>query len=299
MDAAIPIRWAMGGVFATLVTASTTTALLKQLRPAMDLSEVRLRVRSWWVMAAVFVGALALHRSITVAFLALIGVAAVVEMGRATKMVIPAAVMSTIAAYGIAATGQPSMFGWAAVAAPVLAAVVLVGRGAVEGYVAQVGATSIGALMGVSLAHMAAVLMLPGSVAYPAGGAGLLLFLVIVAQGGDVAQFLSGKAFGRRQLAARVSPNKTVAGLIGGVTVAAVLGGGLALLLTTRGWLWGGGIALAVALAGTAGDLIVSAIKRDCGIKDAGTLIPGHGGVLDRVDSPLLAAPLFFYLVSS
>jgi len=298
MDVAVPVRWAMGGVFATLVTASAITVTLSRLRPTLDLGEVRLRVRSWWVMAAAFVAALVVHRAITVVFLALIGIAAVVEMGRANRMVLSAALLATVAAYGLAATGHTTMLGGAAIGAPVVAAIVLVGRGAVDGYVARVGATALGALIGVSLAHMAAVLTVPASAAYPAGGAGLLLFLVIVAQGGDVAQFLSGKAFGRRRLAASVSPNKTVAGLVGGVIVAAALGSGLALLLTNRGWLWGGVIAIAIALAGASGDLVVSAIKRDCGIKDAGTVIPGHGGVLDRVDSLLMAAPLFWYLVS-
>lgn len=126
-----------------------------------------------------------------------------------------------------------------------------------------------------------------------------MLWLVIVAQGGDVAQFLSGKALGRRKLAPAVSPNKTVAGFVGGAAVAAILGGTLGILLTGNSWLWGGILGGAVAVAGTLGDLIVSAIKRDCGVKDAGTLIPGHGGVLDRVDSLVLAAPLVFMVVAA
>lgn len=297
MELASSIGWTMGGVFATLVTASATTATLGRVRPAWDLAEVKLRVRSWWVMAGAFVAALAVHRVITVLFLASIGLMAIFELARITGTMRTPMLAATAAAYGLAATGDTSAHVWVIVAAPVAAAMTLVARGAVEDFVGQVGDTALGAMAGVALAHLASILTLPASTTYSAGGAGLLLLLVIVAQGGDVAQFLSGKAFGRRKLAPAVSPNKTVAGLVGGVLAAAMLGGGLALLLTTRGFLWGAAIGTAIAIAGAAGDLLISAIKRDRGVKDAGNLIPGHGGVLDRVDSLLLAAPLFYYLV--
>jgi len=130
MELAVPVRWAMSGVFATLVAASATTATLGRLRPAMDLGEVRLRVRSWWVMAAAFVAALAVHRGITVVFLAAVGVAAVVELSRFSAMVLPTALIATVAGYGLAARGQAPMLGWAVVAGPVGAALFVVGRGA-------------------------------------------------------------------------------------------------------------------------------------------------------------------------
>ena len=126
----------------------------------------------------------------------------------------------------------------------------------------------------------------------------MLLWLVIVAQAGDVAQFLSGKAFGHTKLSPDVSPNKTVAGLIGGAMVAATLGSALGVLLTAHSWVWGAVLGVVVAIVGTLGDLVISAIKRDCGVKDCGRLIPGHGGVLDRVDSLILAAPLVFMVVT-
>ena len=298
MELAAPIQWTMSGVFVTLVTASMTTATLSRWRPSWDLAEVRLRVRSWWVMAGAFIAALLVHRAITVVFLAAIGVAAVLELARVVKMVRAVAVVATMCAYGLAATGEPGLLGWAMPAAALIAAVVLVLRGDVDGFVSTVGGTALGAMVGLSLAHMAALLALPVSSDRPGGGAGLLLMLVIVAQGGDVAQYLAGKALGRRPLAPAVSPNKTIAGLVGGVMVAGLLGGVFTLALADYGFMSGLLLGVAIAIAGAMGDLVVSAIKRDSGIKDCGTLIPGHGGVLDRVDSLLLAAPLFFYVVT-
>jgi phosphatidate cytidylyltransferase len=299
MEAVASLQWAVGGVFATLVTATATTGTLDRLRPGLDLTEVRLRVRSWWIMAAVFVLALAVHRTITVAFLAVIGMTAVWELARMTKTVLTSvALTATAIAYVAASMGRTDVVPAAVLGAPLAAAMLMVARGATAGFVARVGGTFMAAAAGAALAQMAGLLALPVSDTHVAGGAGLLLWLVIVTQGGDVAQFLTGKAVGVTKLAPAVSPGKTVAGALGGTAVAAALGSGLGLLLTGHTWLWGCGLGAAVAVSGVIGDLVVSAVKRDCGVKDAGALIPGHGGVLDRVDSLLLAAPLVLWVVT-
>lgn len=299
MEAAAPLQWAIGGVFATLVTASATTGTLSRWRPRMDLAEVRLRVRSWWVMAAVFVVALAVHRAVTVVFLALVGLAAVWELGRMTKVVlVPVALTATAIAYVAAYAGRTDVVLAAVLGAPCAAAVLMVGRGRTAGFVARVGGTFTATAVGGTLAQMAGLLALPVTELHVAGGAGLLLWLVIVTQGGDVAQFITGRAFGTAKLAPVVSPGKTVAGAVGGIIVAAVLGSGLGLLLTGHTWAWGFLLGAGAAASGVVGDLIISAVKRDCGVKDAGALIPGHGGVLDRVDSLLLAAPLVLMVVA-
>lgn len=298
MEAAA-LHWTMSGVFATLLTASVTTGTLGRLRPRMDLTEVRLRVRSWWVMAAVFVLALAVHRTVTVAFLAVVGLTAVWELARMTPAVVtPVALTATAVAYAAAYGGRSDVVLAAVLGAPVAAAVLLVGRGVTAGFVARVGGTFLAAAIGGSLAQMAGLLALPATAVHLTGGAGLLLWLVIVTQGGDVAQFVTGKAFGATKLAPAVSPGKTVVGAVGGVAVAAALGSGLGLMLTGHTWVWGLALGALVSASGVLGDLIVSAVKRDAGVKDAGALIPGHGGVLDRVDSLLLAAPLMVWLVT-
>jgi phosphatidate cytidylyltransferase len=135
-------------------------------------------------------------------------------------------------------------------------------------------------------------LQLPG---FEHQGAKLLLFLAIVVQISDVAQYSFGKLFGRHRISPRVSPNKTWEGLIGGGLVATGLGAGI-YWATPFSWWQAGGLALVIVLMGFGGGLVMSAVKRDRGVKDFGALIPGHGGILDRIDSLTFAAPVFFYV---
>jgi phosphatidate cytidylyltransferase len=123
----------------------------------------------------------------------------------------------------------------------------------------------------------------------------LLLLAVIVVS--DSAQYYTGRAFGRRPLAPTISPKKTVEGAIGGVvfgTLATMIGGryvfGSPLLLLTL-------LGAAMSLLGIVGDLFESLLKRSAGVKDSSNLIPGHGGVLDRIDSWLFAAPVYYVFV--
>ena len=126
---------------------------------------------------------------------------------------------------------------------------------------------------------------------------GYLLFLVLAVEGSDVAAFLAGKLFGRRKLRPEISPNKTWGGSLGALAVAMALPwlmrfsfphfGALQLVLT----------GVIVGIGGQLGDLTISMIKRDVGVKDMGALIPGHGGLLDRIDSLIFVGPLFFHMV--
>lgn len=145
-----------------------------------------------------------------------------------------------------------------------------------------------------SLSHVPGLLMLeiPG---YD-GGVALIFYLIFVTQISDVLQYVFGKLFGHRKIAPQVSPNKTWAGFVGGVVTAAGLG---TLLhgITPFSPGQAAGVSLVLTLAGFAGGLTMSAIKRDRGIKDFGTLIDGHGGFLDRVDSICFAAPVYFHII--
>jgi phosphatidate cytidylyltransferase len=126
--------------------------------------------------------------------------------------------------------------------------------------------------------------------------AALLLLLTVILS--DTAQLYSGRLFGRRLLAPAISPNKTVAGAVGGF-VAGVLG----MAIVGQWWLasvelpWRLALGFAVVAVGMAGDLFESLLKRSAGVKDASALIPGHGGVLDRIDALLFAAPVFYIFV--
>jgi phosphatidate cytidylyltransferase len=136
------------------------------------------------------------------------------------------------------------------------------------------------------------MLHIPG---YEGQNAKLMIFLVLVVQLSDVLQYVWGKSIGRRRIAATISPNKTWEGLVGGALSATAVG---AALWWVTPFSPGAAtlMALVLTLMGFAGGLIMSAIKRDRGVKDFGTLIEGHGGVLDRIDSLCFAAPVFFHL---
>ncbi len=140
------------------------------------------------------------------------------------------------------------------------------------------------------LPHAAALMFLPGD-----RGPLLLGFLLLVVQSSDVAQYIVGRTMGRHRLSS-VSPAKTWEGFVGGLLWSVVLG---TLLRGKVPFSLAEAAAMAglVYLLGVVGGLLMSAVKRDLGLKDWGRLLPGHGGILDRVDSLLLAAPVFYHLL--
>lgn len=112
----------------------------------------------------------------------------------------------------------------------------------------------------------------------------------------DSFAYFAGRAFGRRKLAPKISPGKSVEGFVGGL-LGAVVVGALWAPVIDQSWLLGGLIGLAVACIAPVGDLAESALKRYAGVKDSGNLLPGHGGVLDRFDSSLFVLPVVYYVV--
>jgi phosphatidate cytidylyltransferase len=123
----------------------------------------------------------------------------------------------------------------------------------------------------------------------------LIAFLVIVVQSSDVLQYVWGKLFGRHKIAPEVSPSKTVEGLVGGILSATALGAALWWITPFNVW-QAALMSLAICVMGFFGGLVMSAIKRDRGVKDWGHMIEGHGGMMDRLDSVVFAAPIFFHL---
>lgn len=119
-----------------------------------------------------------------------------------------------------------------------------------------------------------------------------IAWLLAVVWSADTGAYLIGRRFGRRKLAPLISPRKSVEGLIGGLGVATVVGSIMAINVLNAPLIWAIPSALIVAIAAEAGDLVESLFKRAAGIKNSATLIPGHGGILDRIDSLLLAVPV-------
>jgi phosphatidate cytidylyltransferase len=172
-----------------------------------------------------------------------------------------------------------------------LAFIIAVARDIYRGMIQRTCLTALGVLyFGWFLAHLGFLMNFRG------GAAALLAVLMLVVLN-DASAYLIGSTIGRHKLSPNVSPNKTIEGMLGAmaVTMAATFALRWALpplplpLVLLLG--------LLIGLGGTLGDLSISMIKRDVGIKDTGTLIPGHGGLLDRLDSVLFASPVFFHFL--
>ncbi len=126
-----------------------------------------------------------------------------------------------------------------------------------------------------------------------------LLILTGITAGSDSGAYYAGRAFGRHKLSPLVSPNKTIEGAVGGIITGIVVAVILALLLLESvPWLFVIFSAVFLGIVGICGDLIESVVKRATGTKDSGTILGGHGGILDRADSILFAAPVLYYLLS-
>jgi phosphatidate cytidylyltransferase len=143
-----------------------------------------------------------------------------------------------------------------------------------------------------ALSHVYLVFLLPRSTG-PAGAEGLAMFLLFFVLVNDAFQWLAGKLFGRTKIAPRLSPNKTWEGLLGGLAVNVALAVPFGRAVLPLGAAAVAGLAAALSVLGFVGDIYVSAIKRDLGVKDTGAVIPGQGGILDRSDSLVLNAPLY------
>lgn len=141
------------------------------------------------------------------------------------------------------------------------------------------------------LSHMAYLVSLS-----PGEGKKMLLFLVFLTEINDVMQFTWGKLLGKHKIVPKVSPNKTWEGFIGGIISTTIIGYFLG-FLTPLEPMQVVFVSFLLACSGFIGDIVMSSVKRDIGIKDMGSSIPGHGGILDRIDSLAYTAPVFFHLV--
>jgi phosphatidate cytidylyltransferase len=179
------------------------------------------------------------------------------------------------------------------IAAVLLLCAMLTRGGDIPGSVSSAAGTLLGAAwLGGLGGTLAALRQAP----YELGGAWIEMLLLTIVMTGDSAALFVGSAIGRHKMAPRISPGKTWEGLAGGL-VGGVLGALVVRQVALRWLPWGHAVVLAllVALAGVAGDLAESLFKRWAGVKDSGTLFPGHGGMLDRLDSLLLGAPVLYY----
>ncbi len=297
----------IGGILVFLVVATGVGQLLKRRAQSASaratVDNLVARINAWWVMVLVFGVAIATGGYGSLAMFAIVSFLALREFVTLLptrpadhRAMVWAFFLFLPAQYCFVAIGWYGMF---ALLIPVYAYLllpsVMVLAGDTEDFLSRTSRLQWALMICVfCVSHAPALLMLriPG---YAGEGAKLLLFLVLVTQISDVLQYTVGKLFGRHKAAPAVSPNKTIEGYVGGGGLAVAIGAGLWWATPFEPW-QAGLLALVIVLAGIAGGLVMSAVKRDRHVKDFGEMIPGHGGVLDRIDSLCFSAPLFFHL---
>jgi phosphatidate cytidylyltransferase len=300
----VPVLWTLAGVYGLLIMATAIIAGLAWTNSDKDHSELQNRIQSWWAMVTVFTLALVLNHRVAnvffglLSFLALREYLSLIPTRLTDRRVIFWAYLAIVLQYFWIHIGWYGMF---LIFIPIYLFLFLPMRmvllGETRGFLNAIGTLHWGVMLTVyTISHLSYLLLLPQDGNPVAGGAGLLVYLVLLTEMNDIAQFCFGKLLGRHKVVPTVSPGKTLEGLLGGMAVTTALAFVLAPWLTPFSELTALGLGLLLSLTGFIGDVTVSAIKRDLGIKDSGTLLPGHGGILDRIDSLTYTAPLFFHI---
>jgi phosphatidate cytidylyltransferase len=267
------------------------------------LDNLSARIKAWWVMILLLGGAFLAGRTAVIVLFGLVSFFALREFLTLThtRQADHAAIFTSFFAvlpmqYWLICR---DWYGFFAILIPVYAFLLLpilaVVFGDTNNFMTRTAETQWGLMISVyCISHVPALLTLdiPG---YHGRNALLMVFLLIVVQSSDVLQYVWGKLLGRHKIAPALSPSKTVEGFVGGIASATALGACLWRITPFRPW-QAAILALIVTLMGFLGGLVMSAIKRDRGVKDWGHLIEGHGGMLDRLDSVAFSAPIFFHL---
>lgn len=300
------MMWMLGAVLALLVTASIIGWVMARgagPEKKSGVANFNARTRSWWVMVGIFALTLYLGHWTTVVlffFLSFLALREFITLNETHGcdhkvlfwcffVILPIQYLLVgIHWYGMASIFIP-VYGF------IFIPIRKVLTGETKDFLATTAKIQWGMLVCVYfVSHMPMIMTLP--IKSWAGGNGpLLFFFVACAQASDVFQYCWGKMCGRRKIAPKLSPNKTVEGTLGGIATTILLAVGMSFVTPFNPW-QAALMALLICFAGFFGGLVMSAIKRDLGAKDWGNSISGHGGVMDRIDSLCFAAPLFFHL---
>jgi phosphatidate cytidylyltransferase len=300
--------WLFGGIVVLLLLASVIGAVLRSRAQrtggSATIDNLIERVNAWWVMVAVFGVTLLLGKPATLVLFGICSFFALREFVTLTPtrpgdywplvlcfyLVLPVQyVLLGYDAYGTFAIFIPV---YAFLLLPAVAAI----AGETDGFLERTAKVQWGLMVTVYCISYAPALLMLRIEGYAGASVLLLFYLVLIAQLSDVLQYVFGKLFGRTKLAPRVSPSKTVEGLVGGGLSTTLIGGAL-YWVTPFQWWQSLLLSLVIVVMGFLGGLALSAVKRSLGAKDWGVMIEGHGGMLDRLDSVCFAAPVFFHLV--
>lgn len=296
-----------GGIVAVLLVASLVGWLLQRRTagaPSATIENLNGRIRAWWVMIALIALAFALGKPGVILLFAFASFGALREFITLTPTR-PGDHYALAVAFFVVLPVQYYLiwidwYGLYSIFIPVyvflLLPIVVALRHDVRGFTERVAEVQWGLMVSVfCISHVPALLTLHID-GYEGRNLLLIAFLVLIVQASDVLQYVWGKLLGRHKIAPALSPSKTVEGFAGGVASATLLGAALWWMTPFAPW-QAGVLALVITVMGFCGGLVMSAIKRDRGVKDWGRMIEGHGGMLDRLDSVVFAAPVFFHFV--
>ena len=291
-------------ILAILVFSSIVLGIWGLFSKSKMLTELKTRTKSWWIMCTLFITATIISNVITYVCIGFLSFAAlrefysVIKLRKSDRAGMLWCYLAIPVQYYLAYRGWYELF---IVFIPVFMFVwipfILVLEGETKMIMSSMAGLPTSLMLCVfGLSHMAYLISLPEIDGFSAGGKGLLLFLIFITQINDVMQFIWGKLIGKHKILPKISPNKTWGGFIGGLISSVFIGYLMSFLTPLNHWQV---IVVSFFIAGVGfvGDVVVSAIKRDMGVKDMGQAIPGHGGVLDRIDSLALTTPIFFHLV--
>jgi phosphatidate cytidylyltransferase len=302
------------GVVLGLLAATTLIGQLLQRQPdsglnAAVITAFNARVRSWWMMCCLLAAAFWFAAWATVLLFGLISFWALREFITLTptrlgdhRALFWVFFLFTPLQYVLVAQGI-EFYGLYSVLIPVYAFLFIPARIAIAGdykrfleRAAKIQAGLMVCVYCLSFAPALLYLKLVDSEGQEwSTNAGLLFFFVVIVQVSDAMQFAWDRLFGKHSIAPLISGSRTWEGFLGGSGTAMLIGAALYWATPFNAW-QAGGMSLLIAVMSAAGGLTMSAIKRDRGVKDYGTLVEGHGGVLDRIDSICFAAPVFFHV---
>lgn len=295
----------LGGIFATLITVTAVFYGVRLAKgPSKLVNELIERTLSWWMILVGFTVTIFFSRFFATIALGFVAFVAFREL--TSRLNLRLSDRRTLLWCYLAIPFQFSLayiewYGMFIIFIPIIMFIALsmrsVAQGDVKGITASLGIIHWSAMLTIfSMSHMAYMLSLPEIPGYAAGNGGMILWLVLITELNDVFQFTWGKTLGKHKILPSVSPNKTVEGFLGGLFSTVLLGYALSFLLPVDA-IKSATLAGLLAFTGFMGDVTVSAIKRDLGIKDMGSSIPGHGGVMDRIDSLAFNSLVCFHLL--
>ena len=298
------IQWVIAIILMILVIATTLFWIWGMIKPSKLVDEMQIRTRSWWIMCSIFIFASVVDPVITylalgfLSFLTLREIYSLLSLRETDRSVLFFCYLSIPIQYFLAFKGYYTLF---LIFIPVFMFIIipflLVLTGETKDIIRTMCILPTSLMLGVfGISHLALLINFPEMNSNGVSGKALLLFLIFITEANDIMQFVWGKIFGKHKILPKVSPNKTWEGFIGGVISTAIIGYFMGFLTPLNSWqliLLSGSI----AIFGFMGDAIMSAVKRDFGVKDMSNAIPGHGGILDRVDSLSTTASPFFHMI--